>query len=151
MFAGICREIEEYISRTQKGGKYMKKIVTLLFTSLIVFLMFVGPGNVALAHETDGEEDGCGCPIVDLSVAEKNKIVAKLISNDEFKNKKIELLKKGYAWSGVSKIQVVQSIPELGSTIVVTVPFITEDGTPVVEVFVNGKFATETSPPPTEL
>ena len=33
----------------------MKKVLTLLCTSLIVFLMFVGPGNVALAHEGDGE------------------------------------------------------------------------------------------------
>ena len=63
----------------------MKKVLSLLFTSLLVFLMFVGPGNVALAHEGDG---GCGCETREITGAEKNKIVSNLLKSDEFKNAK---------------------------------------------------------------
>ena len=69
----------------------MKKLLTLLCTSLIVFLMFVGPGNVALAHEGAHDELSVVITAGNCTGAEKNKIVSNLLKSDEFKNAKKEL------------------------------------------------------------
>src|SRR4051812_40487285 len=82
----------------------MKKVLSLLFTSLLVFLMFVGPGNVALAHEGDS---GCGCVVEEITGAEKNKIVSNLLKSDEFKDARKGLKKIGFKWNGVSEVEVV--------------------------------------------
>ncbi|MEC1524955.1 hypothetical protein P9D43_23400 [Neobacillus niacini] len=128
----------------------MKKILTILFTSLIVFLMFVGPGNVAFAHE--GEED-CLCnSFTVLDGAEKNKIVAEFLASDEFKTLKSNNLDSGYKWNGISKAEVTKFIKDIHSnpkdpdspvvinagTIGVAVPFFTSDGKLEVFFFLNG-------------
>ncbi|MEH7254547.1 hypothetical protein V7111_20760 [Neobacillus niacini] len=134
----------------------MKKFLTLLCTSLIVFLMFVGPGNVALAH---GEDPNCLCNyFTELDGAEKNKIVAKLLASDEFKTLKLNKLESGYKYKGISKVEVTKFIkdvlldPELpesltnpviikAGTIGVAVPFYTSEGNLEVNFFLNGKSA----------
>lgn len=126
----------------------MKKIVTLLCTSLIVLLLFVGPGNVAFAHEG---VPGCPCEFFNpLEGPEKNKIVAKFLSSDEFKEAKSYLVDNGYKWKGISKAEVIKfhtdfkpnpEIPVVISkgSIGVAVPFYTEDGTMEVFFFLNGQ------------
>jgi hypothetical protein len=131
----------EYRSRHIEGGKFMKKILSLLCGSLIVLLMFTAPGNVVFAEKQDGST--CGCEehgIFPVLGAEKNKIVAKLISSNEFKSKKKELTKTGYKWNGVSDVEVVEFVDETGRTIGVSVPFITKDKKVEMAVFINGKF-----------
>jgi hypothetical protein len=111
----------------------MKKIVTLLCTSLIVLLMFVAPGNVAFA------EDECECITEEITGAEKNKIVADLLKNVEFKYKKQELMNDGYRWNGVKEIEVIRNIT-YGGLIMVGVPFIAEDGTVMMAAFFEGSY-----------
>lgn len=111
----------------------MKKVLILLCTSLIVFLMFVGPGNVAMAHEGDG---GCGCVTKEIFGAEKNKIVSNLLKSDEFKNAKKELKEEGYKWKGVSDIEVVYNITY--DIMMVGLPVNKKDGTLGTATFFNG-------------
>jgi hypothetical protein len=126
----------EYRSRYIEGGKFMKKILSLLCGSLIVLLMFVGPGNVALAH--DGDHD-CGCEVEQLQGAEKNKIVSNLLKSDEFKNVKKKYMKNGFKWTGVSKVEVLKN-HTVGGMIMVGVPFYLEDGSVTMAVFFNGVY-----------
>ncbi|WHX98321.1 hypothetical protein [Neobacillus sp. DY30] len=129
----------------------MKKLLTLLFTSLIVLLMFVGSGNVAFAHE--GEED-CFCDsFIILDGAEKNKIVAEFLASDEFKTLKLTNLESGYKWKGISKAEVTRFIKDVHlvpndpespviietGAIGVAVPFFTSDGKLEVFYFLNGE------------
>jgi hypothetical protein len=74
----------------------MKKFLTLLCTSLIVLLMFVGPGNVAFAH------DDCGCVTEEITGVEKNQIVSDLLKSNELKNAKKLLKEQGYKWDGIA-------------------------------------------------
>jgi hypothetical protein len=128
----------------------MKKILTLLFTSLILLLMLAGPGNLAFAHE--GEEN-CSCDsFTILDGAEKNKIIAKFLASDEFKTLKLNNLDSGYKWKGISKAEVTKFIKDVHSkpedpdspvvikagTIGVAVPFFTSDGKLEVFYFLNG-------------
>ncbi|NWQ43727.1 hypothetical protein MLOOGBEN_23795 [Bacillus sp. EB106-08-02-XG196] len=113
----------------------MKKILTLLCTSLIVLLMFVGPGNPVQAEEP---ADDCTCHELEpLTGVERNKIVASFISTNEFKSKKAELISSGYKWNGAKTIEVI--LPAEGVTMI-GVPFIDQDGIPSVNVFINGAF-----------
>ncbi|WP_419887344.1 hypothetical protein ACN6MT_17910 [Neobacillus niacini] len=112
----------------------MKKILTLFFTSLIVLLMFVGPGNVAFAHEGDG----CGCIVEPVFGAEKNKIVSNLLKSDEFKIVKKENINNGLKWTGVKKVEVIYNITH--DVMMVGVPFINKDGTVLMEVFFDGVY-----------
>jgi hypothetical protein len=131
----------------------MKKILTLLCTSLIVFLMFAGPGNVAFAHE--GEED-CSCDsFTIMNGAEKNKILAKFLASDEFKELKLNNLESGYNWKGISKAEVTKFIKDVhldpkdpespviikAGSIGVAVPFFKNDGKLDVFYFLNGESA----------
>jgi hypothetical protein len=131
----------------------MKKILTVLLSSLIVLLMFAGPGNVVLAHEGDVD---CGCDsFTVLEGSEKNKIVAKFLSNENFKTLKLNNLKSGYKWKGVSKAEVTKFIKDVhldpkdpespviikAGSIGVAVPFFTSDGKLEVFFFLNGEFA----------
>jgi hypothetical protein len=121
----------------------MKKIATLLFTSLIVLLMFVGPGNVVKADEND-EEHECGCIVEPVLGAEKNKIVSNLLKSNEFKAVKKEQQKKGFNLLGVKDIEVLNNFyknpntGELEVILMVGVPFTTKDGTVTMAVFFNG-------------
>lgn len=112
----------------------MKKILTLLCTSLIVLLMFAGPGNVAFAHE--GEEHECGCVVEPVYGAEKNKIVSNLLKSEEFKKVKKVNMENGLKWNGVKKVEVIYNITQ--EIMMVGVPFMNEDGTVIMEVFFDG-------------
>jgi hypothetical protein len=129
----------------------MKKIVTLLCTSLIVLLMFVGPGNIVLAHEGDVD---CGCDTFKvLEGAEKNKILAKILASANFKTLKSNNLKNGYKWRGISKAEVTKFIKDVhfdiedpespviikAGSIGVAVPFLKSDGKLEVFYFINGE------------
>lgn len=121
----------------------MKKLLTVLFGGFIALSLFVATGNTAKAAEpTDPppavEDDGCSChDLIPLQGAERNKIVAKFISSDEFKAKKMQLLKTGFTWNGANTIEVV--LPAEGVTMI-GVPFISANGTLEVYVFINGTF-----------
>jgi hypothetical protein len=115
-------------------------------------LMFVVPGNIVLAHEGDGD---CGCDsFTVLEGSEKNKIVAKFLSSENFKTLKLNNLKKGYKWKGVSKAEVTKFVKDVhadpldpetpviikAGSIGVAVPFFTSDGKLEVFFFLNGEF-----------
>lgn len=111
----------------------MKKIVSLLCASLIVLLMFVAPGNpVQAANE-------CECDITTIIGAEKNKIVSDLLSSDEFKNAKRDILNSGILWDGVHEIEVIKN-NTYGGIIIISIPIFTEDGTEMIAGFMDGKF-----------
>jgi hypothetical protein len=114
----------------------MKKIITLLCTSLIVLLMFVGPGNVAFAHEE--EEHDCGCIVEPIYGAEKNKIVSNLLKSEEFKNVKKDNMRNGLNLKGVKGIEVIYNITH--EVMMVGVPFVKADGTVIMEAFFNGVY-----------
>ncbi len=111
----------------------MKKVLTLLCTSLIVFLLFFGSGNVAFAHEGEGD---CGCITEEISGAEKNKIVANLLKSDEFKSARNGLMNIGFKWNGVIEIEVVYNISN--ELTMVGLPVYYEDDTLWTAVFFNG-------------
>ncbi|MDQ1145844.1 hypothetical protein QE429_002671 [Bacillus sp. SORGH_AS 510] len=120
----------------------MKKLLTLLFGGLIALSLFVTTGNTAKAAEND-----CGCtPVVG---AEKNIIVADLISSQNFKTAKAMLTTAGYSFKGVSLIEVAKNKdkedPEKTVTIVV-VPFYTSDGQVIIAGFVKGEFQGAVNP-----
>ncbi|MCM3764686.1 hypothetical protein [Neobacillus niacini] len=111
-----------------------KKIMALLFGGAMAFSLFAAPGNPVQA----AENDDCGChDLVPLSGAERNKIVAKFLSSDAFKDKKAELLSSGNKWNGAHTIEVV--LPAEGVTMI-GVPFIDANGVPLMYVFLNGTF-----------
>jgi hypothetical protein len=121
----------------------MKKIVTLLCTSLIVLLMFVAPGNSVKAANPNLVPDlfSCGCEdhgIYPVTGSEKNKIVAELLSSDVFKTQKFELLNQDYTFMGVNKVQVAKFEGEIGNFVMVAVPFFNKSGTVEFAMFTNG-------------
>ncbi|MEH7114837.1 hypothetical protein V7124_21125 [Neobacillus niacini] len=111
----------------------MKKVLTLLFTSLLVFLMFVGPGNVALAHEGDS---GCGCVVEEISGAEKNKIVSNLLKSDEFKIERKGFKEVGFKWNGVNAVEVIYN--HSFETMMIGLPVYNVDDTIWTAVFFDG-------------
>jgi hypothetical protein len=126
----------------------MKKIVTLLCTSLIVLLMFMGTGNSVNAAGNifylgpppgdveHPEDDNCTChELLPLTGSERNIIVAELLKSNVFKNEKMRLKKDGYKWNGASGIEVIQPIEDLT---LVGVPFITTDGSIEIHTFFIG-------------
>ncbi|MFJ5762121.1 hypothetical protein ACIQAA_23960 [Neobacillus sp. NPDC093182] len=116
----------------------MKKIVTLLCTSLIVFLMFVGSGNVAFAH---GE---CGCITEEITGAEKNKIVSDLLKSNELKNAKKLIKQEGYKWNGVGNVEVIYNVTH--KTMMIGIPVTYSDGTVWTAAFFNGFYMGVTPP-----
>jgi hypothetical protein len=119
----------------------MKKIATLLFTSLIVLLMFVGPGNSVQAaqnvvyfgpvpdfvHPPD-----CDCEdLKPLTGPERNKIVSDLLKTDEFKSARKDLMAQGIKWKGANTVEVMKID---GAPVLVGVPF-TKDGNIEFHVF----------------
>ncbi|WP_066254914.1 hypothetical protein [Neobacillus drentensis] len=113
----------------------MKKLLTVLCGVVIALSLFVTTGNTVKAAEPD---DGCTChELIPIQGAERNKIVAKFISSEVFKAKKLELLKSGNKWNGAHSIEVV--LPAEGVTMI-GVPFISADGIQAMYVFINGSF-----------
>ncbi|WP_045521705.1 hypothetical protein [Neobacillus niacini] len=112
----------------------MKKILTLLCTSLIVFLMFGGPGNVAMAHEGDG----CDCVTKEITGAEKNKIVSNLLKSDDLKNARKEIKEEGFKWNGIGNVEVIYNITH--DIMMVGIPVKNADETIWTAVFFNGVY-----------
>lgn len=117
----------------------MKKLLTLLFGALIALSLFVTTGNTAKAAEPTSDEENCSChDVTPILGAEKNIIVARLLSGQDFKVAKSSLNSEGYKFLGVSNIEVYKHNPT-GLTIV-GVPFNSNDGIPVMATFINGQF-----------
>ncbi|MEH7180427.1 hypothetical protein [Neobacillus vireti] len=129
----------------------MKKIVTLLLSSLIVLLMFAGAeksvfaaenviylGPPPLVQDEEPDDENCTChELLPLTGSERNMIVADLLKSNVFKNERMRLKKDGYKWYGASGIEVIQ--PTEGITLV-GVPFSTNDGTIEFHTFFIGDF-----------
>ena len=140
IFPNSLKEIVEKerikLRKVNKGGETMKKLLTVLAGVVIALSLFVTTGNTVKAAEQD---EDCTChDLLPLQGAERNKIVAKFLSSEEFKAKKLELITSGSTWKGAHTIEVV--LPAEGVTMV-GVPFINVDGIPEVYVFINGTFA----------
>lgn len=123
----------------------MKKLFTLLFGALIALSLFVTTGNTAKA----AKPDDCGCKGT-LVGAEKNKVVADLLSSQEFKTAKAELTSAGYSYKGASLIVVAKGEVEIEGKMeevtISVVPFYTSDGQTIIAGFVDGKFQGAVNP-----
>jgi hypothetical protein len=119
----------------------MKTFLTVLCGGFIALSLFVTTGNTVKAAEPTPVatvSDDCGChDLKPLQGAERNKIVANLISNDEFKDMKKALQKNGYNWGGANSIEVIKT----EGMILVGVPFSNNQGNVVMHVFINGVYA----------
>ncbi|MEH7098463.1 hypothetical protein [Neobacillus vireti] len=111
----------------------MKKLLTVIGGLVVAVSLFAGSGNTAKAA-TD-----CGCDISPVLGAEKNKIIANLISSQEFKDAKLSIRNDGYSWKGVSNIEVIVN-HTYGEAIMVGVPYYNQDGSVEMAVFINGKY-----------
>ncbi|ETI68876.1 hypothetical protein [Neobacillus vireti] len=122
----------------------MKKFLTVLCGGLIALSLFVTTGNTAKAAEptdpsTVTEPDDCGChDVTPLFGAERNKIVAKIISGNEFKTAEKNLNKDGFKWNGANSIEVLKH--NQAGMIIVGVPFTNKNGNVIMAVFFDGKF-----------
>ncbi|MBL4950719.1 hypothetical protein JK635_00475 [Neobacillus sp. YIM B02564] len=113
----------------------MRKFLTLLCGGILAFSLFAWTGSPVKAAEPG---DDCGChDLIPLQGAERNKIVAKLISSDAFKAVKKEAKKNGYSWNGANEVEVV--IPAEGVTMV-GAKFTNNQGNALMFVFTNGVF-----------
>lgn len=111
----------------------MKKLITVLCGIIIGLSLFVSTGNTAKAEEPDG----CSCHnLQPLQGAERNKIVAKLISSVEFKEVKKNLQHNEYKWNGANSIEVIQH----EGIIVIGVLFTNKLGVIERHGFVNGVY-----------
>jgi hypothetical protein len=110
----------------------MKKILTVLCGVLVGLSLFVTTGNTAKAEE-------CGCDVSPVLGAEKNKIVAELISSQEFKDSKLSIKNEGYGWKGVSNFEVIVN-HTYGEAIMIGVPYYNHDGSVEMAVFINGTY-----------
>jgi hypothetical protein len=116
----------------KKGGKEMKRSLAVLCGSLLVLLLFLAPGSAVLAAE-----EPCECEsLKPLQGAERNKIVAGLISGKEFKSKRAELLSQGFKWSGAGAVEVIKA----GPVTMVGAAFVNPDGKTEMHVFMNGSY-----------
>jgi hypothetical protein len=110
----------------------MKKFFTVLCGVFIALSLFATTGNTVQAEE-------CGCVVTPIFGAEKNKIVAALISSPEFKSTKFSLKSDGYSWRGANNIEVI--VNNTYGVVMVAVPYINNDGILEMAVFVEGTFA----------
>lgn len=124
----------------------MKKLLTVLSGVIIALSLFVTTGNTVKAEEPAPatEEQECGCDVSPVFGAEKNKIVANLLSSQEFKNVKLSLKSKGYSWRGAKNIEVMVN-HSFGGMIMVGVPFYDQNGTIEMAVFFDGVFMNPSS------
>ncbi|MFP5111978.1 hypothetical protein ACSU64_06310 [Bacillaceae bacterium C204] len=113
----------------------MKKLLTVLAGVVIALSLFLTTGNTVKAEEPDE----CGCIVSPVLGAEKNKIVANLLSSQEFKNVKHSLKGKGYSYRGAKNIEVVINHSQ-GDITMVAVPFYNQDGFIEMAVFFEGQY-----------
>jgi hypothetical protein len=123
------------LSELRKGGKRMRKYLSLLFAGFIFLLMFATPETTVKA----AENDDCACHDVSpILGAEKNKIVSDLLKSEEFKQVR-KSTKVEYSLKGVHNIEVVK-LNQL-NLIMVGVPFTkNDDGNIYMFAFMNGHF-----------
>lgn len=128
----------------------MKKFLPLFMGSLMALLLFVTPGNLVKADSYVPEAKDfirnfdCGCEaegFIPVSGAERNQIVAGLLSSDGFNAKKQEVISKGYQFLGADLIKVVHADTPFGALTGVSVFFLSNEGTIEGYVWVNGQFA----------
>jgi hypothetical protein len=117
----------------------MKKLLTLLFGALIALSLFVTTGNTAKAAEPTSDEENCTChDVTPILGAEKNIIVARLLSGQDFKVAKSSLLSKEYKFLGVSNTEVYKH--NYMDLTIIGVIFINKDGIPEMATFFNGQY-----------
>ncbi|TWE01714.1 hypothetical protein FB550_10580 [Neobacillus bataviensis] len=110
----------------------MKKLFTVISGLVIAGSLFVTSGNTAKASE-------CGCDTSPILGAEKNKIVANLISSLEFKEAKQSIKYEGFSWKGVKNIEVIVNHTH-DDALMIGVPFYNQDESIEMAVFINGHF-----------
>ncbi|WP_066304750.1 hypothetical protein [Bacillus sp. FJAT-29814] len=112
-----------------------KKIMALLFGGAMAFSLFAASGNPVQA----AEDPDCECHnVTPIFGAEKNKIIANVISSQEFKDMKLAVIKDGDTWRGVKGTEVMVN-NYYGFTIV-GIPYLSQDGTAMMAVFIDGKY-----------
>ncbi|MBT2696450.1 hypothetical protein J7E79_03240 [Bacillus sp. ISL-40] len=112
----------------------MKKLLTVLCGIIIALSLFVTTGNTAKAA---GPDEDCTCHnLLPLQGAQRNKIVANLISSDVFKEAKKDLREDGYKWNGANSIEVYQ----FEGVTAVGVLFTNKEGIIERRAFVNGYY-----------
>jgi hypothetical protein len=132
----------------------MKKILTLLFGGFIAFIIFGANGHAVKAAELEqanaalntyfapmanmnmASDCSCGDTTTILG-ADRNKIVASLISSKEFQAMKQQMIQSGYTWDGAYAIEVIYNNAfQLNLEVV---PF-SINGAKVALLFVEGHF-----------
>jgi len=113
----------------------LKKLLTILCGIIIGLSLFVSTGNTAKAEVPDE----CGCIVSPVLGAEKNKIVANLLSSQEFKNVKHTLQSNRYTFRGAKNIEVVINHSK-GEITMVAVPFYDQNGFLEMAVFFDGHY-----------
>jgi hypothetical protein len=121
----------------------MKKLLPLLFGSFIALLIFVAPGNPVKAAEVDqpavAQDEGCAChDVTPILGAERNKMVADLISSEVFKTVKKQYTAEGYKWLGAHDIEIIKF--NVTGMILTGVPFVNSEGVMEIFVFIDGSF-----------
>ncbi|MEH6954763.1 hypothetical protein [Neobacillus drentensis] len=111
----------------------MKKLLTVLCGGFIALSLFVTTGNTVKAA------DDCGCDVSPVFGAEKNKIVAELISSQAFKDAKFSLMYDGISWKGAKNIEVIVNHTH-DNALMVGVPYYTQEGSLMMAVFINGVY-----------
>lgn len=112
-----------------------KKMLALICGGFIALSLFAAPGNPVKA----AEDEDCTCHnVTPIYGVQKNKIIANLISSQEFKNAKLSIIKDGDNWRGINNTEVFVH-NSYGITIV-GVPFIAQDGTIMMATFFDGFF-----------
>ncbi|WP_066062523.1 hypothetical protein [Neobacillus soli] len=121
----------------------MKKLLTVLFGGFIALSLFVATGNTAKAAEPTTApqtvDENCECHnVTPIFGAERNKIVAKIISSKEYKEVEKNLKKDSFKWQGANSVEVLR-FNKTGQ-IIVGVPFTNNAGVQIMAVFIDGEF-----------
>lgn len=112
-----------------------KKLFAILCGGVVAFSLFAAPGNPVKA----AEEEDCTChDVTPIYGAQKNKIIANLISSQEFKNAKLDIIKDGDNWRGINSTEVM--VNNYYGVTMVGVPYIAQNGTIMMAVFFDGTF-----------
>ncbi|MBT2655748.1 hypothetical protein J7E81_10960 [Bacillus sp. ISL-18] len=110
----------------------MKKLLTVIGGLVVAVSLFAGSGNTAKAAD-------CGCDTSPVLGAEKNKIIANLISSQEFKDSKLLIRNERYNWKGVNNIEVIVN-HTYGDALMIGVPYYNQNGSVEMAVFINGLY-----------
>lgn len=114
----------------------MKKLLSVIGGLVIAGSLFLTTGNTAKAAETDD----CPCHQVTIIMgAERNKMVADVISSESFKNVKAELGQDGFKWTNAKDIEVIKY--NLNGKILIGIPFVNNQGYKVMAGYLDGKYA----------